>query len=509
MSFSHDVLDILPDPVKLSEELSIGNAAVTSKQDKKNKGQFYTPPEIGSYMASMISTTNKSSLKILDPGAGLGILSTSLIKELLKNKTVKEIELISYESDITIIDSLKKVMNSLVDYCNKLKVRLNYKIRETDYLLDDSSSNQYDLIISNPPYFKLAKIDLRAQIFSHVVHGQPNIYMLFMAKSAAELVDGGELVYIVPRSFASGPYFQKFREYFFNQVQPLMIHVFNARDKAFTKDSVLQENVIIKAKKIKSEFSPEIIVSSSNSHLDINFSKNISVNFDVVLNSKSEHKILYMPVSTDELDLIRAFKNMSNTLLKSGINVSTGPVVSFRALNHLRSISGPKNCPLIWLNNVESMNLKWPLMSFNKSQFIENCQDSKSLLVPSKNYVFVRRFSAKGDKSRLVACPFLTSSTNADWIGIENKLNYIYKKDEELTQEEALGIAALLNSSVYNNYYGVFNGNTQVSATELRNLPMPTMSEIREVGHLVVEGRTQAQTEEFITSIIARYYDKN
>src|SRR5277367_3586652 len=79
-----------------------------------------------------------------------------------------------------------------------------------------------------------------------VVHGQPNIYALFMAVTASLLRNGGEFLFITPRSFASGPYFRLFREKFFAAVRPVGVHVFGSRREAFGRDEVLQESIILK-----------------------------------------------------------------------------------------------------------------------------------------------------------------------------------------------------------------------------------------------------------------------
>ena len=71
---------------------------------------------------------------------------------------------------------------------------------------------------------------------------------------------------------------------------------------------------------------------------------------------------------------------------------------------------------------------------------------------------------------------------NSDFIGIENHINYIYKRDDELTKDDVYGIATLLNSKLYNRYFQITNGSTQVNASEIRNLPIPSLEIIREVG---------------------------
>ena len=55
-----------------------------------------------------------------------------------------------------------------------------------------------------------------------VIHGQPNIYALFMAIAAHLLAKNGELIFITPRSYTAGPYFRLFREHFFSYVEPIL-----------------------------------------------------------------------------------------------------------------------------------------------------------------------------------------------------------------------------------------------------------------------------------------------
>src|SRR5690606_38909445 len=111
------------------------------------------------------------------------------------------------------------------------------------------SKPSFHLAILNPPYFKLRKESEQAQAMSHVVHGQPNIYALFMAVAADLLKPQGEMVAITPRSYFNGSYFKRFRRWFFDRMSPRQIHIFESRTEAFKDNAVLQENVILHAKK--------------------------------------------------------------------------------------------------------------------------------------------------------------------------------------------------------------------------------------------------------------------
>jgi hypothetical protein len=64
-------------------------------------------------------------------------------------------------------------------------------------------------------------------------------------------------------------------------------------------------------------------------------------------------------------------------------------------------------------------------------------------------------------------------------------LNYIYRPKGNLSVDEAVGLAALLNLKVIDDYFRTLNGNTQVNATDIRSLPLPNIEVIRRIGHLV------------------------
>lgn len=127
-----------------------------------------------------------------------------------------------------------------------------------------------------------------------------------------------------------------------------------------------------------------------------------------------------------------------------------------------------------------------PVNRKDKKQYMMITQASKAILLPNKNYVFLRRFSSKDDKSRLIAALYFCSTSKANFIGVENKLNYIYRPKGYLEKVETMGISALLNSDLFDTYFRTFNGNVNVSATELREMPMSLLEIIKEIGKQLV-----------------------
>ena len=206
------------------------------------------------------------------------------------------------------------------------------------------------------------------------------------------------------------------------------------------------------------------------------------------------------------------FKNWTGNLNKYNIQISTGPVVAFRALDYIKDNyeNGSVHlAPLFWLHNVRQMRIDWPIQKPGKGQYINILPSSKSLLCLNKNYVLLRRFSSKDDKSRLIAAPYLCSNIEAEFIGIENKLNYIYRPKGHLDRNEVIGLCALLNSPVFDTFFRIFNGNVNVSATELRDMPLPPLETIKEIGNSIilsndysVENTNKLVSEHFANSMI-------
>ncbi len=100
-------------PSHYADRLGVVYAKTVSTQHKKDNGQFFTPTEIAHFMAGLTKQT-QDKLKILDPGCGTGILSSSLIETFAKQSdTLKEIELVAYETDKDILPFTQATLDYL------------------------------------------------------------------------------------------------------------------------------------------------------------------------------------------------------------------------------------------------------------------------------------------------------------------------------------------------------------------------------------------------------------
>ena len=90
---------------------------------------------------------------------------------------------------------------------------------------------------------------------------------------------------------------------------------------------------------------------------------------------------------------------------------------------------------------------------------------------------------SKEEKRRLQCGIYLKADhSEYKYISTQNKINYI-KCD---TPEMAYGLFVLLNSTLYDAYYRILNGSTQVNSTEINLMPVPSKDAIREMGRELI-----------------------
>ncbi len=70
--------------------------------DPKRKsalGQFMTPSIVAKYMASLFAVAPKDTIRLLDPGAGVGSLTAAFLQRFMTLDGVKKIHATAYEID--------------------------------------------------------------------------------------------------------------------------------------------------------------------------------------------------------------------------------------------------------------------------------------------------------------------------------------------------------------------------------------------------------------------------
>ena len=479
------------------------------KAIRKKKGQFFTSRETAMFMAGLFDLTSiPQSLEILDPGTGTAILSAALIDRINNETEVKDIHLTCYENDPEVLPILIKNLEYIKA---NSKIPLSYKLNNDNYIISQSadfegtllaSTNQpkYDLVIGNPPYLRVMRDNPAALALPTVVHGAPNLYFLFASMSLFNLKDNCEMVYIIPRSWTSGEYFKAFRRYFLRFGKLEQIHLFVSRDKVFSQEQVLQETIIIKVR--KTAITPEkVVITSSQTNNDFQNLTSISIPYTDVVSGQNLY--VYLPTSQDDVRTIQLINRYKKTLPDEGFRMRTGIVVDFRQWNELRKEPGEHILPLFYSQHIRNGRVNHNPSGKDFDWVVDSVP---GLIQKNKNYVFCKRFTAKEERRRLQCGIYLASDfPEYEYIGTQNKINYVDRIDgNELTMPLTYGIYALLNSTLFDMYYRILNGSTQVNSTEINNIPVPPESVIKDIGaRLIKAGDLSTETCDEIMNEVA------
>lgn len=499
----------------VAESFVTGQHVLNRHNAAKRKlfGQYLTPPPIARYMAQQLGPL-ADGCAVLDPASGSGVLLCAVIERLINMNSRAHVRIEAYEIDPALYEVAVSVLELARVRAAQHGLTLDIHVHCEDYILKSAAQKrptlfavmneapQFDAIIANPPYFKLNADDRRSRASRAVVGAHTNIYTLFMALAKDSLAPNGIGVFIVPRSFCSGAYFSRFREEFADQVRVERLHMFESRGENFA--NVLQENVVVTFRRRHNHPSSAetIAVSVSQNGSDIADVVPHHVPVSLVMR-RHNHTLFYrLPVTREDDLILKVFDAWTGLLHRYGMDVSTGRVVAFRAAPYLQNVPEEDAVPLLWMQHIRAGLIEHPLNNLYKPQWMSNRAYATRLLVPAANYVLLRRFSAKEEPRRLVAGVCLREQFAYPLLGFENHLNYIHRKKGELTQTETYGLAALYNSHLFDRYFRITNGNTQVNATELRALPLPPLNVIRQIGAAVI-ANPHADTDQVVSETLA------
>lgn len=473
---------------------------VTSSQDRRHElGQFLTPHPVADFMASFFEP-HWQELDLLDAGAGDGALTAALVRRLCgSHHKPRRISVTACELDETLIESLRATLRSCQHECERAGVRFSAMVLNEDFIaaavpmvrgdLFGSRQPRFNAAIVNPPYRKIRSDSSTRLLLRSAGIETGNLYAGFVALITKLLSDRGELVAITPRSFCNGPYFKPFRTDFLEIMSLRRLHVFESRSAAFSRDAVLQENIIVHA--VKDAAKPErVIVSSSSGTSGCSVTER-EVAYREVVSPDDADQFIHLAEGEVQDSARAIMARLSASLPELGLSVSTGRVVDFRAKEFLRQQPERDTAPLIYPCHFNGGFVHWPKEKARKPNAIVSNEQTRELLVPAGVYVLVKRFTAKEERKRIVACIYDSHQSHAPLVGFENHLNYFHVNGQGLAMNLAKGLAAFLNSTVVDVYFRQFNGHTQVNATDLRSLNYPTKAELENLGRRIADPRMQ------------------
>lgn len=464
-------------PIDLLERAEARRALTLQTLDVENqaaRGQFFTPLLAANIIAALPRLPKTGTFRILDPGAGSGILSAAMAARIQRECPDLVFEFTAVENDSLLRDALESTLRDI-----ESKTGASTRTVPTDFLQWALATDErFDLVIQNPPYAKLATKSHEQQLLRGNGIMVPNIYAAFMALGIHLLKPGGQQVSITPRSWMNGAYYHVFRNKFTHSAGIDSIHTFESRSKVFGDMGVLQESVIVSA--TKGEFPEQVTIYTSHDHISKPFTRTVEYG-DVVTPD-----FVHVPATKEDAEAVAWMrKNVRCTLKELGLTVSTGRVVDFRSRENLRTEPGGGAVPLLHATHLRGGSVYHPIHSKKPEWFSADSEQTRKMLVGGGTYVLIKRFSAKEERRRVVAGVWKSHNSAA----FDNKLNFIHDGGAGLDPEIATGLGIFLNSTQTDRYFRVFSGHTQVNATDLRQMRFPTENQLRALAQSDIDGQ--------------------
>ena len=468
------------DLLSRSETRRSETLASLGEQEQAKLGQFFTNSAVAQFIAGMVRLPGSGALRILDPGAGSGALTAALVARVITEAPHLAIEVTAVEVDPAVTKALCATLADCATAADGAGLEFTAYVIESSFVSAAADLvEQFDVVIQNPPYAKLAAGDTDRRSTAAVAVDTPNMYAAFVALGVAALVPGGQLVAITPRSFTNGAYFESFRRWLLSKTVFDRIHIFAARNSVFADTGVLQENIIYSMTKT-SEMPATAALSASRDHTDAATVR--EVHYAEIVHPKDKHRYVRIPSTPEDTELVALMASLPCALHEVGIDVSTGRVVDFRSRQQLLETPLEVRYPMVYPANISHGLVSHPKANGKVQWYSITADADRRSLVPAGTYVLVKRFSAKEERRRLVAGVWSATEHGDTPVAFDNKLNFFHVRGKTLDVPLAMGLAIWLNSAAVDAYFRTFSGHTQVNATDLRGMRYPSAATLRALG---------------------------
>jgi adenine-specific DNA-methyltransferase len=469
-----------------AERIRVEATLILDGDAQSDRGQFFTPDLAAALIAGLPSQPSGPAVRVLDPGAGSGMLTAALVERACREGWPGRIEVTAVEVDPALVPALRQTAVAAEDFACRHGLGVRVDVVQADFIelstgLDARLAGDYDVVIMNPPYRKLAASAWQRRALAALGWECPNLYAAFVALGVEALRDGGQLVAITPRSFANGPYFGQFRRHLLDAVAIDRLHTFESRSSVFADTGVLQENVVFSA--TKGGRRDRVRITCSRDHHG-GQTERIVAYTDLVLPDDPE-RFIRITSDDDGDEAVQYVAALPASLGSLGLTVSTGRVVDFRAQGNLTRQPTPEGVPLVYPGNLRDGLVRWPREIGKDQGFVALQDGDRKSLMPGGCYVLVKRFSAKEERRRIVAAVWDPDLNGDTPVAFENHLNVFHHDGRGLDPELAWGLCLWLNTTVVDRCFRTFSGHTQVNATDLRSMRYPDEIALRALGRSV------------------------
>ncbi len=463
-----------------------------SKSENVRLGRLFTKKNTARLMADMVKLdTAKTAYTILDPGAGTGILSASIIEHICKNAPAcKQIFITCYEDDPEFIPMLEDNLERIRKKCrHDYDVRLFATVYHENYLIDvknhytvtffDTVEDKFDIIICNPPTDLIEKNSPEANSVGGVTMLKISAAFLFAKVAACHLEKDGQLVIMLPTTIASASSLTALRQELAATLSVRKIHLFIGKQKNSKRAIPLKKSIVI-CYENSEEHDDITITTSTDDGSEAKTSKLPPLGYDFVVDK--DDGTLTLPKSIEETKIVKYIGAFPETLSSIGLKMSTGLVVDSKCPDLIfdNEISG--SIPLIRPTAMIGGCIRFPAPKVKKQYLMP---EEPYLFQRNKNMIIIKRVPAKSDDRFINSAVYFAGQRPANqYISTHNKINFIDMKDgkEEMCARLVFGMYAILNSTIYDRYISIVSKSKQINSKEMRSLPLPPRNLIENMG---------------------------
>ena len=474
-----------------------------SKEANVRLGRLFTKKASAALMADMITLdAKKNAYTVLDPGAGTGILSASVIEKICKEcPECKQIFLTAYESDVEFYDMLVDNLERIRKKCrHDYGVRLYSTVYCENYLTEskkhytvtffDTVPDKYDIVICNPPTELVEKTSPEAQSVGGITQVKTSLAYLFLKLASEHTELDGQMVFTLPVTFATASALAPIRRELKERLKLTRVHLFVGKQKNQKRAVPLKGSFFV-AYKNTEEKNPVAVTTSEGEPKAGAITVLSPLDYDFVVDS--EDGSLTLPKSTEDTKIVGYINTFPETLTSLGLKMSTGLVIDSRCDEMLFTDSVPGTVPLIRPAAIMGGTVQFPLPI--RKQYI--APKTTNLVQKNKNMIMVKRVPSGSDDRFVNAGIYLASQLPAyRYISTHNKINFIDTKDKhgEMSARLVFGLFALLNSTIYDRYISIVSKSKQINSKEMKNLRLPPRNIIENIGLRLMETRQTSVT---------------
>lgn len=496
-----------PIPIYLAGEIYEG---ALTKEEKKALGQYYTPPALASHLldqAGYMVGLDISGKNLLDVATGFGVFLAQAAKRLVcelrrRGSDLKcifeavEQRLHGYDvNPFAVIATKFHVLATVLDALD-----LDSKgVREALTLFRLSGVCTADtlaqpfrpeagtlphFVVGNPPY-GTCKQGPHLERYTEVLDGRANLYQLFLYFAIQRSIDGGRITFLMPESLRSGRYFTALRRYLATHTRLLATTDIEARTSVFT--DVEQGVLILVCERGGSAHlrdSPgEVTVVQTADEAMLTRANAFAIPHSHVQMTATMDYMLLKAGSRDNYALLARLCRQHTSAARIDVGVHTGRFVWNQHRDVFQGSGGGDSLPVIYAQSVHRFTFSFPPERNNgeRHQLLYSKLTSEALRYTTRGCVIlVQRTTAREQDWRLIATVVPESFARAHPVYlVENHVNYIDEATWHGEDVPLLYVLGLLNSKLINFLFAALSGITQVSAWELRNLPLVYEKQVR------------------------------